>query len=173
MKKLMLPLATALLFAVASFAQTSTAPSQNTDQNQPAAGQGSTPLNQGNPADAEGNQTAATTPSHHMKNEMKGCVEEQNGQYVLKTKRGKDIALTGQDVSAHVGHTVVVHGAWEGSAGTANGQMSAGANHAFNVSSVDMVSDTCQMKSKNHSGMGNGAGAGAESGSGNGSTQPQ
>jgi hypothetical protein len=165
MKKLMLPLATALLFAVAAFAQTSTAPSQNTDQNQPAAGQGSTPLNQGNPQDAEGNQTAATTPNHHMKNEMKGCVEQQNGQYVLQTKRGKDVALTGSDVSAHVGHTVVVHGGWAASAGTetsTNGQMSAASNHAFNVTSVDMVSDTCQMKSKSKSNSGMGS-----------STQPQ
>lgn len=171
MKRLMLPLATALLFTVASFAQTSTAPSQNTDQNQPAAGQGSTPLNQGNPADAEGNQTAATTPNHMSKKEMKGCIEQQNGQYVLQTKRGKDIALTGQDVSAHVGHTVVVHGTWEASAGTAtstNGAMSAGANHAFSVTKVDMVSDTCQMKSNSGSGAGMGAGSGAGSG-----TQPQ
>lgn len=163
MKKLMLPLATALLFAVASFAQTSAAPSQNTDQNQPQAGQSSTPMNQGNSAEAEGNQTATTT-KHHMKNEMKGCVEQQNGQYVLKTKHGKDIALMGQDVSAHVGHTVVVHGTWEGSAGTAtstNGQMSAGENHAFNVTSVDMVSDTCQMKSNSGTGMGAGSGAGS------------
>ncbi len=87
---------------------------------------------------------------------MKGCIESQNGQYVLQTKRGKDIALTGQDVSAHVGHEVAVHGMWEsgmsGMSNTSSGSASA-SGKSFNVTSVDMISDTCTMGKGKKSGM--------------------
>ncbi len=43
---------------------------------------------------------------------IKGCVAQQNGQYVLETKHGRSVPLSGQDVSAHVGHTVALHGTW-------------------------------------------------------------
>src|SRR5260370_39064107 len=44
---------------------------------------------------------------------LKGCVQSQGGQFVLETKKGKAIALSGQDVSAHVGHEVSLKGTWD------------------------------------------------------------
>jgi hypothetical protein len=90
---------------------------------------------------------------------LKGCVQSQGGQYVLETKKGKEVALAGQDVSAHVGHEVAVKGTWEKGGNTGMSQSSTGASSnekTFNVSSVDMISDTCGGKSKGKSSdMGN------------------
>ena len=93
---------------------------------------------------------------------MKGCIQSQGGQYVLETHKGKSIPLTGADVAAHVGHTVALHGTWSsGSSATATSSGSMGSNdstmgasgsgHAFNVTSVDMISETCNMGGKNKS----------------------
>jgi len=53
----------------------------------------------------------------------------------------------GQDLAAHVGHTVVVHGSYAGAAGapgTATSTAGAsGAGDQFTVSRIDMVSETC------------------------------
>ena len=102
---------------------------------------------------------------------LKGCIENENGSYLLETMHGKEIALTGTDVSAHAGHEVKVHGSWEGgsstSSETSSSSMGASAKSGktFNVTSVDMVSDTCKMSSK-HS-------KGSMSGSGNTTSPPQ
>jgi hypothetical protein len=83
------------------------------------------------------------------KTKMKGCIQSQGGQYILQTKKGKDVMLSGQDVSAHVGHEVTVHGAWEAAGGSTSGMSSTSSGNAspngksFNVTSVDMISDTC------------------------------
>jgi hypothetical protein len=114
--------------------------------------------------------TANQNQSGKTEKTLKGCVESQGGQYVLETKKG-NVALMGQDVSAHVGHEVKVKGNWEkgsagntSAAGTAESSASA---KSFDVSSVDMVSATCKMKGKGStSGMGTGTGTGT-------SNQPQ
>jgi len=95
-------------------------------------------------------QTSNTTKSERK---LKGCVESQGGQYVLETKKGKDIALTGQDVSAHAGHEVAVKGTWEkgGSMSQTSGGTASSNEKTFNVSRVDMISDTCGGKSKSKS----------------------
>ena len=115
-----------------------------TPQQQPGAGQPdqNAPMGQ--------DQTSNTTKSERK---LKGCVESQGGQYVLETKKGKDIALTGQDVSAHAGHEVAVKGTWEkgGSMSQTSGGTASSHEKAFNVSSVDMISDTCGGKSKSKS----------------------
>jgi hypothetical protein len=50
----------------------------------------------------------------------------------------------GQDLAAHVGHTVVVHGSYAGAAGAPGTATStAGAGDQFTVSRIDMVSETC------------------------------
>jgi hypothetical protein len=114
-------------------------------------------------------QTTNTTKSERK---MKGCVQSQGGQYVLETKKGKDVALTGQDVSAHVGHEVAVKGAWEkgGSMSPTSSGTASSNEKTFNVSSVDMISDTCGGKSK---GKSSGAGAGTTGTSGTGTQPPQ
>jgi len=62
------------------------------------------------------NGPSANTNENKGEKKLKGCVQSQNGQYVLETKKG-NILLTGQDVSAHVGHEVSVKGAWQSSSG--------------------------------------------------------
>jgi hypothetical protein len=97
---------------------------------------------------------------------LKGCVQAQGSQAMLETKKGKEIALTGQDVSAHNGHEVEVKGSWE-SGGTAGTPTAAGASgeKTFNVTDVKMISDTCKGKSKGSSETGTGATGASPSGS--------
>jgi hypothetical protein len=88
---------------------------------------------------------------------MKGCVQSQGGQYVLETKKGKAVPLSGQDMSQHVGHEVAVHGTWGGSSSNSMSSTSSGggadSGKSFNVTSVDMISDSCGGKSKSSNSM--------------------
>lgn len=115
---------------------------------------------------------------------LKGCVQSQGGQHVLETKKGKAVNLTGQDVSAHVGHEVAVKGNFESGGGagmsaSSSGNTAGGAEKTFNVTSVDMISDTCGGgKNKGTSGnmgtspSGNPSGTNPSSGT-TGTTPPQ
>jgi hypothetical protein len=145
--------------------------SPNSQQQQPGATQpGQTTPDQTSPS-AQTGQTAPSEKSESAGKTLKGCVESQAGQYVLETKKGS-IPLTGQDVSAHVGHEVKVKGNWEkgaSSAGATSADSSA-MSKTFNVSNVDMVSENCKIKNKGTSGMGTGTGTGTGTGSSN---QPQ
>ena len=125
-----------------------------------------------------GNDQTGTTNNAKGEKKLKGCVESQNGQYVLLTKKG-NVALAGQDVSAHVGHEVAVKGTWDNSASNANASATASSSGneswskgTFNVTDVKMESEQCKLKSKDHSGMsGSSTGAsGTGTGSGTGST---
>ncbi len=119
-------------------------------------------------------QTGANTNTNSDKGEkkLKGCVESQNGQYVLMTKKG-NVALAGQDVSAHVGHEVSVKGTWDNSgSNNANASPTAGSSGSeassrgtFNVTEVKMESEQCKIKSKDHSGSMSGSSAGTTGGS--------
>jgi hypothetical protein len=164
MKKLSLSIFVALAFFVtAAVAQTSPSGAgqgsspgmgrpESPSQQQPGMTQpdNSTPMGQ-----TDQNNPNATKPDKGEK-KLKGCIQSQGGQYVLETKKGKTVALTGQDVSAHVGHEVSVKGSWESSASAGAGVSSssgsaAGSEKTFNVASVDMISDTCGGKSKGSS----------------------
>jgi hypothetical protein len=139
---------------------------------------------QNSPTDQTGNTSNRPEKSEKK---LKGCVQSQGGQYVLETKKGKEVALTGTDVSAHVGHEVAVKGTWEKGGNSSMSQSSTGASSnekTFNVTSVDMVSDTCGGKGKGKSsdmgsgstGSGNnpaGTGAGTTSPNGTGTQPPQ
>ena len=100
------------------------------------------------------------TPTANAKSEkkLKGCVESQNGQYVLMTKKG-NVSLTGQDVSAHVGHEVALKGTWDNGESNSNASPTASSSGSeawskgtFHVTDVKMESEQCKMKSKDHSG---------------------
>jgi hypothetical protein len=148
MKKIMLPFATILLFSLATFAQTTATP----DATPGAQGtQSSSPSMQQAPS----NDTSMSGATNSQK-KIKGCVAQQNGQYVLETKHGRSVPLSGQDVSAHVGHTVALHGTW--SAASTGSQTSAGmaSGNSFNVSKVDMLSDNCNSMKGNMSTGSNG-----------------
>src|SRR6476659_8601514 len=128
MKKLSLSIVTALVFFVATaMAQTtpatdpqgtSTTPSTASPSNQTSTPESQSPAAQqpssSSSTSAAGTQSASTTESKGEK-KLKGCIESENGKYVLEAKHGKEITLTGQDVSAHVGHQVVVHGSFQNS----------------------------------------------------------
>ncbi|HEV2714503.1 MAG TPA: hypothetical protein VGU64_04510, partial [Terriglobales bacterium] len=83
---------------------------------------------------------------------LKGCLKSEGGQSVLEEKSGKTVNLTGSDVSAHNGHEVSVHGTWESGASasaSSSGGAGAKAGKTFNVTSVDMISESCSgAKSK-------------------------
>jgi hypothetical protein len=63
-----------------------------------------------------------------MKTE-KGCIRQSNGMYMLEEKGGKMVNLqSSQDLSAHLGHEVKVHGMWEMGGGTNSQSGSMGSN---------------------------------------------
>ncbi len=170
MKKTLLSITTALLFFVAAaVAQTSpsgASNSQGTTGSSPAMngqtgsrGTTSPGMDQsGTQSGMSGNQSGNTSGDNSMKGEkkMKGCVQSQGGQYVLETKKGKAVPLSGQDVSAHVGHEVAVHGTWGGGSNSSMSSTSSGSGDSgksFNVTSVDMISDSCGGKNKSDNSM--------------------
>lgn len=167
MKKISLSLITALFFfvaaAVAQSSPSGASNSQGTTGSSPAmngqtGSQGTTSpgMDQsGTQSGMSDHQSGNMSHDSDMKGEkkLKGCVESQGGQYMLATKKGKMVALNGQDVSAHVGHEVAVHGSWgpsSMSSTSAGGSSSASADsgQTFNVTSVDMISDSCGGKNK-------------------------
>jgi hypothetical protein len=182
MKKLSLSIVTALVFFVATaMAQTTPATDPQGTSTPPStaspSNQTSTPESQTTPTaqqpststSAAGTQSATTAEPKGEK-KLKGCIESENGKFVLEAKHGKEFTLTGQDVSAHVGHQVVVHGSFQnsmaasasgetpgtaasaGSTSTSSTDMKAKAGQEFSVTSVDMVSSTCKDKDKDKTG---------------------
>lgn len=141
MKRAFLAIATSVVFCAAAAVAQSTpqTDTQGTQSSSPSMEQGSS--SSGSSGMSQGSQGM----SHEAKGEkkLKGCIASEGGQTMLKEKNGKSVALTGQDLSAHVGHEVAVKGSWAGS-----GDMSAGGGHQFTVSSVDMISETCKMGGK-------------------------
>jgi hypothetical protein len=163
MKKLAISIIVGLVFSVvAAVAQTGTDPSQGTpgaspDPSQSGASSQQQPnqpqpgYSQPDPAAGQAGQKStntSTATSEKAEKKLHGCVQSQGGQFVLESKKGKAIALTGQDVSAHVGHEVSVKGNWEsGAAGAGVSTGGASSEKTFNVSSVEMISDSCSGKS--------------------------
>jgi hypothetical protein len=180
MKKFTLSIVVACTLCVAAaVAQIAPGSSQGTQQSSPAIGgqQGRQQPGVGLPGQNDPiGQTGQDQTGNTNRNEnggehkMKGCVQSQGGQYVLETKKGKMVALTGQDVSAHVGHEVALKGTWgSGSTPSSAGTASRG-ERAFNVTDVKMISDTCGGKEK-HSDSSMGAGANPN-GTGTGAANP-
>lgn len=88
----------------------------------------------------------ASNPSASVEKKLKGCIQSQGNKYVLQDKRGKEISLGGShSLLAHVGHTVTVHGKYGNGSDAASSATSNGGitGDQFQVSKVDMVSDTC------------------------------
>ncbi|MGH9514127.1 MAG: DUF5818 domain-containing protein [Terriglobales bacterium] len=187
MKKLSLSVCLAFAFFVASAAaqmapggsqgsQSSSPSMQQPSQQQPGG------MNQpeNSPSSAQTDQGTANQNHNNSMGEkkIKGCVQSEGGQYMLETKKGKTVSLTGQDVSAHVGHEVEVKGTWEkGMSATSSGSTGA-SGRTLNVTEVKMISDTCSGKGTSHSGSMDHSSTGtANSGnttgnSGNSSSQP-
>jgi hypothetical protein len=166
-KKTILSLAASLVFLAAmSYAQSTsgdqsqgTQGSSPTTQQDPSMGQGTSSgqtsgsttgqePSSGQNSGSMGQGSATMNHSSDMKGEkkMKGCIASEGGQYMLQDKHGKSTPLSGQDLSAHVGHEVTVHGTWA-SGGSADASAassgSPGGAKTFNVTNVDMVSESC------------------------------
>ena len=169
MNKLVLSMVAALALCVAAFAQAGGPGSSPGTQNQQPGMQSPGTQNQQPGTSQPGSYPQSgsqTGTSGNMGNEsskgekkLKGCVQSQGGQYMLETKKGKAIALTGQDVSAHVGHEVEVKGAWasgSSSAVSSTGNAS-GSEKTFNVASVEMKSESCGGKHAHSDNMGAGS----------------
>ncbi len=185
MKKLSLTICLAITFFVtAAVAQMTPSGGQGTQGSSPSTGQPS--QQQPGTTQPDSSTGMGQTPDQSNPNQktekgekkLKGCVQSQGGQYVLETKKGKAVALTGQDVSAHVGHEVAVKGTWEsGGAGASSSSApsgSAGTEKTFSVASVDMISESCGGKSskgENKGGYGSSSGTGS-SPSGTGTSTP-
>jgi hypothetical protein len=139
MKQLVMTVIFALVFGLAALAQTATpADPQSNPSAQPA---------QSSTATSSQSQTAA--PSSAKETHLKGCLQSENGKFMLQEKSGRTVELTGQDLSAHVGQTVKVEGTASASseslpAGT--GTPSASSSEQISVTKIDKVSDTCEMK---------------------------
>lgn len=210
MNKLVLSMVAALALCVAASAQAGgpgssqgtqgsspTMQGPGTQNQQPGMQTGSSyPQSGSSQSGSMGGDSAKSESKGEKK--LKGCVQATGSQAMLETKKGKEVALTGQDVSAHNGHEVELKGTYE--SGSSMSQSSAGAGSSgektFNVTDVKMLSETCKGSSKDKdkgsSSMGTGAngtnptGSGTSTGSssgtgsgtgtsgtGTGSTQPQ
>jgi hypothetical protein len=158
MKKLSLSVCLACAFFVASaVAQMAPGGGQGSQNSSPSMSQPSQqqPGTSQPDANSPGAQTDQNTANQNQNNngehKLKGCVQSQGGQYMLETKKGKTVALAGQDVSAHVGHEVKVKGTWESGMSATSSSNSGSSGKTFNVTEVKMVSDTCGGKSQSGS----------------------
>lgn len=176
MSKVSLSICLAFAFMVASAAaQMAPGGSQGTQNSSPTMQQpGQYPTNQqpgSSQTPTDQNTASQTQTQNNSEHTLKGCVQSQGGSYVLETKKGKDVALAGQDVSAHTGHEVALKGMWEGGSSnmtSTSSNTSGSAEKTFNVTSVKMISETCKGKSSSNTGnMGNSSPSGTGS-----TTQP-
>jgi hypothetical protein len=171
MKKVLMCSCAALVFFVAAAVAQTSSPNDPTTPNTQGT-QSSSPsteqqgANQGSMSQGSMSGDSTNSTMKADKTKIKGCIQSQGGQYVLQTKRGKDVMLTGQDVSAHVGHEVTVHGAWGAAGGNASGMSETASANAspsgksFNVTSVDMISETCSTGKSMSNDKNSGTGAG-------------
>jgi Protein of unknown function (DUF5818) len=178
MKKLSLVCLGFAFFVTSAFAQAAPGGGGQGTQNsspstsQPRQDPGMTQPNNNSYPSAQTDQGNAQSQNAGEK-KLKGCVQSQGGQYVLETKKGKTVALAGQDVSAHVGHEVAVKGTWESGTSSAASTGAGGSEKTFNVTKVDMISETCSGKNMGHSGsMDHSSQSTGSSGTGNSGTTP-
>jgi hypothetical protein len=145
-----------LFFAAVAVAQTSPSGghSQGTTNSSPAMngqpGSPSSGMDQSGSQSGVSDDRSGNSGGMKAEKKMKGCVASQGGRYVLETKKGKAVPLSGEGISAHVGHEVAVHGTrGEGSSNSmssTSGGSGADSGKTLNVTSIDMISDTCGGK---------------------------
>ena len=80
-----------------------------------------------------GSGLALANDDEGMAETLAGCLAEVESGFVLQTADG-DVALEGEGLDAHVGHTVKVTGEWEESDG----------ERYFAVSEMEHVSASCE-----------------------------
>jgi uncharacterized protein DUF5818 len=157
MKQLVMTVVFALVFGLAALAQN---PSSTDPQSgaSPSASPSAQDQNPSASPSAAPSASQTAEPSSAKEKKLKGCLQSENGKFILQEKNGKTVELTGQDLSAHVGQMVKVEGSASAGAeslpaGTGQPSAAAGssssATEQFSVTKIDKVSDTCDMnKSK-------------------------
>lgn len=184
MNKVMLSIVASLALCVAAAAQAGPGNSQGTQNSSPTMQNPNNPNQQpgmGQPSNYPDSSSQTSNQNGNMGNEsgksekkMKGCVMTQGSQAMLETKKGKEIALTGQDVSAHNGHEVEVKGNWASGSMAQSSAGSSSGEKTFNVTDVKMISDTCKNSKGSSMGTGaNGTNPSGSTGSSPSSNQPQ
>jgi hypothetical protein len=151
MKKIMM--AMTMIFALGCFAQSSAGGSSSGNMGT-SSSSGQTGSSSGSMSGQNASHSSSSTNSGNMKGDktLKGCIQSQNGGYALEEKHGKTVMLTGsQDLSAHVGHMVKVHGMWQ-KASVGFGSMS-----SFNSGSTDNSGSSDHMGSMANSSNGGGS----------------
>jgi|HubBroStandDraft_3_1064219.scaffolds.fasta_scaffold628427_1 hypothetical protein len=82
---------------------------------------------------------------------LTGCIRSDQGKYVIGNKLHKKIWLSGpEDFGPHKGHTVTLYGSYLNDTTSTNKRRSADASRPgsnFQVTKIDMVSNTCSLKS--------------------------
>jgi len=154
-----------------STSPSSTSPSSSQSSTSPSAAPGSTAGQQDSSsmgqAPAAGKETKAQEQAEEKHeghgHKVKGCIRSEGGKFLLEDAHGRMYSLnTTEDLSAHVGHEVVIHGTVSGNGSsmnksdmsksdTSNSSMSssaAGGNKEIAVTKVDMVSETCKLGGK-------------------------
>jgi Protein of unknown function (DUF5818) len=137
---------------------TSTSGSSTSSQGTSTSSQGSSTGSQGSGTYSSGSQGSSTTGGMEaggkMKGEkgektgkFKGCIRSEGGKFTLEDAHGHTYNLnSSEDLSAHVGHEVLVHGSEAGAGGSSAASTSAGgATKEITVTKVDHISDTCKL----------------------------
>lgn len=161
-------MAMTLTFALGCFAQTpgsSTSP-QGSNPNGSQTNSGSMQGSSGNSGSMQnGSSSSDMNSDKNMKGDksIKGCIRQSNGMYMLEEKGGKMVNLqSSQDLSAHVGHEVKLHGMWQASGDTSsmNGANGSGSQSAASNSgsmssgnSGSMSGSSGSMMDKDHMGQ--------------------
>jgi hypothetical protein len=86
---------------------------------------------------------------------LTGCIRSDKGAYFVDTRTHKRISLSGpEDFAPHLGHTVTLYGSFLNESGSTRASrtdhgaaVEASAGSDFQVSKIEMVSDTCKFKS--------------------------
>lgn len=159
MRKIAITAVFTLLFGMVALAQSSSPqyPSNPNNPNNPMSRPQSTTPSTMPSTSPEAQQTQSSNETMKAERKLRGCIVSENGQFFLEKKNGEKVELSStQDLSAHVGHTVAVHGTMEGrssasapSPSSSTGSSSTSSETAggkFVVSKLDMVSESCTNK---------------------------
>ena len=110
----------------------------------------------GGSSGSQGGSATGMQSEHHKGGgtTITGCLQGSQGAYTLK-HGSKEIAVTSsEDLSAHVGHQVKLHGSWAGAGSSESGSTPSSTgekgskDRTFNATSIDHVSDTCSGSSE-------------------------
>src|ERR1700744_6497965 len=125
-KKFILALMLASGMAFAQTGGTGSTPDQSQPSQQPTSPSTSSPSTD------QSSQTATPTSTSDQQTSLKGCLKQSGGNWVLNADNGQSVNLSGDSsaLKPHDGHQVQVQG-------------TRGSDGSLQVSSINMISDSC------------------------------